>query len=101
MALTTEVCKVCFITTLDIHRQRPLSLCLHLLLCDFEDDFEFYRHPERKAGNANHQPNRCFLGAKDISKKVRYSVRDLGLIEGVPVGRNENTQPDDARHSIE
>ncbi len=76
-------------------------LCLRLLLCDFEDDFEFYRHPERKAGNANHQPNRRFLGAKDISKEVRDSVRDLGLIEEVPVGRNEYSQPDDTSHSIE
>ena len=38
------------------------------LLCDFEDDFELNRHPKRKAGNAGYQPNRCSLGAKDISK---------------------------------
>ena len=101
MALAMEVCKVYFITTLDMHRHRPFGLCLLLLLCDFEDDFEFYRHPEGKAGNADHQPNRCFLDAKDIAKQVRDSVRDPGLVEEVPGGCHEHSEPDDARHSIE
>ena len=46
------------------------DLCLRLLLCDFEDDFEFYRHSEGKAGYSDDQPNRCFLDAEDISKQI-------------------------------
>jgi hypothetical protein len=46
------------------------------LLRDFEDDIKFYRHPERKAGNADHEPNRHLLDAEDISKQVRDRVRD-------------------------
>jgi hypothetical protein len=53
------------------------------LLCDFEDDIEFYRHPERKAGDADHQPNRHLLGTKDSSKQVRDSIRDSGLVKEV------------------
>jgi hypothetical protein len=71
------------------------------LLGDFEDDFEFYRHPIGKTGNADYQPNRCFLDAKNISKQIRDSVRDLGLIEEIPGGRHEHSEPDDASHSIE
>jgi len=33
---------------------------------------------ERKARDADYQPNRCFLDAKDISKQTRDGVRDLG-----------------------
>src|SRR5262245_49088485 len=71
-----------------------------LLLCDFESDIEFYRHPKGKAGNADYQPNRCFLNAKDISKQVRDSVRDPGLVEEIPRGCHEYSDPDDASHSI-
>ena len=71
------------------------------LLCDLEDDFEFYRHPEGKAGNADYQPNRCFLDPKNISKQVRDGVGDLGLVEEVPGGCYEHSKPDDSSHSIE
>jgi len=47
----------------------PFGLCLGLLLCDFEDGLEFYRHPEGKAGNADEQPNCCLLAAKDVVKQ--------------------------------
>jgi hypothetical protein len=42
------------------------------------------------------QPNRCFLDSKDVSKRVRGSVRDLGLVEDVPGGCYEHSEPDDA-----
>ena len=71
------------------------------LLCDFKDDMEFYRHPEWKAGNADHQPSGCFLDTKDISKQVRDGVRDPGLVEEVPRGCYEYSEPDDSSHSIE
>ena len=71
------------------------------LLRDLEDDIEFYRHPERKAGNTDDQPNRCFLDAKDISKQVGDSIRDSGLVEEVAGSRYKHTEPDDASHSIE
>src|SRR5271170_8243357 len=71
------------------------------LLYDFEDDIEFDRHPERKTGDADYHPNRCLLDAEDISKQVRDSVRDPGLVEEVPEGRYEYSEADDASHSIE
>ena len=56
-------------TTLSKTKGRDrLTSALLLLLCDFEDDIEFDRHPEGKAGNADYDPNRCFLDAKDIAK---------------------------------
>ncbi len=38
------------------------------LLCNFKDHFKFDRHPQRQAGNANHQPHRHLVGAKQIAK---------------------------------
>ena len=58
----------CFITTLCKPRAETVGLFLHLLLCDFKSDIEFYRRPKGKAGNADYHPNRCFLNAKNISK---------------------------------
>ena len=81
-----ELLECCPIATLESSRQRLLGLRLLLLLFDFEEDLECYRHPERKAGDADYHSNRCFLDAKDISKQVRGSVRDLGLIEEIPGG---------------
>jgi hypothetical protein len=59
-----------FITPLKATGRDCFGLCLRLLLCDFEDDVEFDWYPEWEAGNADDQPNRCFLDAKDISKQV-------------------------------
>jgi hypothetical protein len=42
-----------------------------------------------------------FSGCKDISKQVRDSVRDLGLIEEIPEGCYEHSEPDDTSHSVE
>ena len=42
-----------------------------------------------------------FLDAKDISKQVRDSVRDPGLVEEVSGGRHEHAEPNNARDSIE
>ena len=58
--------------------QRPFGLRVRLLLCHLEDDIESDRDPERKARNADNQPNRCFLDDKDISQQIRDGVRDLG-----------------------
>ena|ERR1700722_7300414 len=74
---------------------------LEKLLCDFEDDLEFYRHPKGQAGNADYQPNRCFLDAKYIPKQVRDCIRDPWLVVEVPVRRYEHSQPDDASYFIE
>ena len=72
-----------------------------LALCDFEDDLEFYWHPEGKAGNANYQPDRYPLDSKDISKQVGDGLRDFGLVEEVSVGCHEYSEPDNASHSIQ
>ena len=72
-----------------------------MLLRDFEDDIEPNRHPQGQAGNTDYHPNGCFLDAKDISKQVRDSVRDLGRIEEIPEGCYEHSEPDDTRHSVE
>ena len=79
----------------------PLDLCLRLLLCDFQDDLEFYRHPKGKTRNANYQPNRYFLDAEDITKQIRNSIRDPWLVEEVPGRCYEHSEPDDASDSIE
>jgi len=71
------------------------------LLCDFEDDIEFDRHSERKAGNSDDRSNRCSFDPKDISKEIRDGIRDPGLLEEVAVCRDEHSQPHHARHSIE
>jgi hypothetical protein len=47
-------CLVC--NTYRSRRMRTFRLLL--LLRDLKNDFEFYRHPEGKAGNANHLPHR-------------------------------------------
>src|SRR5262249_32022888 len=57
--------------------------------------------PEGKTGDADYQPNRRFLDAKNISKQVRDGVRDPGLVEEVPGGCYEHSEPNDASHSIE
>src|ERR1700733_9175922 len=85
-----------FITMLEKRLAKTSWPCPLLLLRDFEDDVEFYWHPERKAGNADHQPNRCFFDAKDISKQVRDCIRDPRLVVEVPVRRYKHSQPDDA-----
>jgi hypothetical protein len=56
-----------------VHRnkQRMRLASFNHLVCDFEDDIESDRHPEGKARNADYQPNRSFLDAKDISKQIR------------------------------
>jgi hypothetical protein len=53
-----------------VRRSGVVRIDLIPLLSDFEDDIEFYRHPERKAGDPDDQPNGCFLDAKDVSEKV-------------------------------
>src|SRR5271170_3700586 len=70
-------------------------------LCDFEDDFEFYRHPKRKTRDADDRPNGSFLNTEDISEQVRGCVCDPGLIEEVSGGRYEYSEADDASHTIE
>jgi hypothetical protein len=72
-----------------------------MLFRDFEDCIEFYRHPQRKAGNADDQPNRRFLYPKDIAKEVRHGIGDFGLVEEVPGGSQEDSEADDASYSIE
>src|SRR5216684_5762333 len=82
-----ELMDGCFMTTLSKRgAEKQFGLYPLLLLCDFESDIEFYRHPKGKAGYDDYQPNRCFLNAKDISKQVRDSVRDPGLVEEIPRG---------------
>jgi hypothetical protein len=51
------------------------------------------------SGNADDQPHRHLLGAKDISKQVRDSVRKPWLVEEVPGGGDEHSEPDDASSS--
>ena len=87
-------------TTSECDTQRPLDLCVLLLLCDFEDDIDRIGTPRGRLATPN-RPNRCFFDAKDISKQVRDSVRDLGLIEEIPGGCYEHSEPDDASHSVE
>src|SRR6476660_6228816 len=66
---------------------------------DFEEDIEFYRHAKGKAGDADDHPNRCFLDSKDISIEVRDGIRDPGVVDEVPEGRNEDSKANDARDS--
>jgi hypothetical protein len=72
-----------------------------LLIGDLKDDLEFDRHAEGKTGDADDQPNRCLLDAEDIAKEVGDSVRNPGLVEEVSGGGDEDSEPDDARDSIE
>lgn len=78
-----------------------LGICLLLLLCDFEDDIEFDRHAEGKAGSADYQSNRCLLDPKDIAKEVRDSVRDSGVVEEVSGSCDENSEAHDASDPVE
>jgi hypothetical protein len=71
------------------------------LLCNFEDDIKFYRHPERKAGNADYHPHRCFLDAKDIPNRSETASATLGWSKKSPEVADEHSEPDDATHSIE
>ena len=48
------------------------------LLCDFEDDIEFDRHSERKAGNADDHPNRCLLDANTSRNKSETASATRG-----------------------
>ena len=59
------------------------------------------RNFEGKAGNADHQPNRCFRDAKDIAKQIRGSIRDPGLVEDVPVRCYKYAESNDASYSVE
>ena len=46
------------------------------LVCDFKDDLELYGHAEGKDGNADYQPNRGFLDAKEqVAGLHRLDVR--------------------------
>jgi hypothetical protein len=72
-----------------------------LLIGDLKDDLEFDGHAEGKAGDADDQPNRCFLDAKDIAKEVGDSIRNPGLVEEVSGSGDEDPEPNDARDSIE
>src|ERR1700679_1443228 len=76
-------------------------LFLPILLGNLEDDFKLDRHPQGKAGNADDQSSRCLLDAKNITKQIRYGVRDPGLVEEVPRGCHEYSKPHYASDSIE
>src|SRR5260370_6534538 len=81
-------------------RQRLSFLCPFLLLRNFEDDFEFDRHPQGKARNADDEPNCCLLSAEDVAKQVRHSIRYSGLVKEVTRGCYEHSEPHDPSHSI-
>lgn len=70
-------------------------------LSNLEDDIEFYRHPERKACDSDHQTNRCLLNPKDVSKQVGDSVCDSRLVNRLPRARNEDSKPNHASHPIQ
>ena len=71
------------------------------LLCDFEDDVEFYRHAEREAGDTDDDANRCFLDAEDVAKQIGGGVGDLGLVEEVASGCDVDSEPDDTGDFVE
>ena len=72
-----------------------------LLLSDFKDDFEFYRHSEREARNPDQEPNGDFLDAKYISKEVRHGIPYPGLVKEVSMSCHEQAETDNACDSIE
>jgi hypothetical protein len=72
-----------------------------LLCINFEDHIKLYRYSEKKAGDTEYEPDRSFLDAKDISKQIRNSVRDPGLVVEIAGGCNEYSKPNDASYLIE
>jgi len=71
------------------------------LFLDLEDDFELYRHPKGQTRDTDNEPNRYFLAAKYIAKKIRDSVRHPGLIKKISGGSDEHADSHDAQHFVE
>src|SRR5579862_1862823 len=76
-------------------------LLLLSLLCNLEDEFDFYRHAKRKTGNADDDASGNFLGTKYIPEEVRYSVGNSGMVEEVSGGCDEDAESDDASDFVE
>src|SRR5260370_4461845 len=85
---------------LDAIGRDHLASALFFSLCDFEDDFELNRHPQRKTRDADDQPNCCLLAAKNVEEHVRHSVRNPGLVEEIPGGSHEYAEPHNPSDSI-
>src|ERR1700733_6939474 len=79
---------------------RP-CLCKDRLSLYLEDDFELYRHPKGQTRDADNEPNRYFLVAEYIAKKIRYCIRHLGLIKEISKGGDEYADSHYAHHSVE
>ena len=57
---------------------------LAVLLGDLEDDFELDRHSEWKAGDTDHQPNRCLSVPKMSRNKSDTASATLGWSKKSP-----------------
>jgi hypothetical protein len=70
-------------------------------LRNFKDDFELDRHSEWKTRDANDEPNRRLLTPEDFAEQIGRTVCDSWLVKEISRSGYEDTEPDDARDSVE
>ena len=70
-------------------------------LCNFKDDFELNRHPERKTGDADDEPNSSLLTPEDFVEQIGRTVSNSWLVKEISRGGYEDTEPDDACDSVQ
>jgi hypothetical protein len=71
----------------------------HLLY--LEDDFQFDRTAEWKAGYAVHQSARILVLSKNILQKLRSGISDFRLIADISGRGYRDAKPDDPRDLVE
>jgi hypothetical protein len=71
-----------------------------LLPRHLENDFQFDRGAERKAGDAVYQTARVLVFSEDVLQQLRSGVSDFRLIANISRSGHRDAEPDDPRHSV-
>src|SRR5216683_3249266 len=66
-----------------------------------ENDFQFDRGAERKAGDAIYQAARALVFSEDVLQQLRSGVSDFRLIADISRSGHRRAEPHDPRHFVE
>src|SRR5262250_1520178 len=77
------------------------STLLAARLLHLENDFQFHRSAEGKAGDTVHHTARVLFFSENLLQQLRSGVSDFRLIAHISRSGHRHAEPDDPRHFVE
>src|SRR5229473_5222376 len=84
-----------------LHFLAERSTLLAARLPHLENDFQFHRGAEGKAGDAVHQAARALFFSESLLQQLRSGVSDFRLIADISRSGHRRAEPHDPRHFVE